>query len=72
MVGPVVGNVQKDLPLWLVHTRHWLFQRGFIERALARSGGNVTRAAESCGMTRAALQRILRALDIDRGAFASD
>ncbi|MGE0192987.1 MAG: sigma-54-dependent transcriptional regulator [Planctomycetota bacterium] len=48
------------------------FQRGFIERALARSGGNVTRAAESCGMTRAALQRILRALDIDRGAFASD
>lgn len=46
------------------------FQRRYIERALSRAGGNVTRAAETCGMTRAALQRIMRALDIDRRSFA--
>ena len=33
--------------------------------------GNVTHAAQTCGMTRAALQRIMRALDIDRTAFAT-
>ncbi len=45
------------------------FQREFVVRALGRTGGNVTRAAEECGLTRAALQRILRQLDIDRAAF---
>ena len=37
--------------------------------ALTRSGGNVTHAAEACGLTRAALQRIMRELGIDRDAF---
>jgi DNA-binding NtrC family response regulator len=45
------------------------FQREFVQRALERSGGNVSRAAGHCGMTRAALQRILRQLDIDAATF---
>jgi transcriptional regulator with PAS, ATPase and Fis domain len=45
------------------------FQRRFVLQALERSGGNVTRAAEACGLTRAALQRILKDLGIDREAF---
>jgi len=45
------------------------FQREFVERALEATGGNVTKAADRCGLTRAAFQRILRALDIDRTAF---
>ena len=45
------------------------FQREFVERALAGCEGNVTHAAARCGLTRAALQRIMRQLDIDRAAF---
>jgi DNA-binding NtrC family response regulator len=45
------------------------FQRAFVERALESSTGNVTRAAQRCGLTRAAFQRILKQLDIDRAAF---
>ena len=45
------------------------FQREFVQRALERSGGNVSRAADRCGLTRAALQRILRQLDIDPAPF---
>ncbi len=45
------------------------FQREFVERALAACGGNVTHAASRCGLTRAALQRIMRQLGIDRAAF---
>jgi DNA-binding NtrC family response regulator len=45
------------------------FQREFVQRALERTGGNVSRAAGRCGMTRAALQRILRQLEIDTAAF---
>ena len=41
-----------------------------IERALHQAEGNVTRAAQACGMTRAALQRIMRSLDIERETFA--
>ena len=48
------------------------FQRRFVLAALERSGGNVTRAAEACGLTRAALQRILKDLKIDRSAFRSE
>jgi DNA-binding NtrC family response regulator len=47
------------------------FQRRFVLAALARSGGNVTRAADACGLTRAALQRIMRELGIQRDAFRS-
>ncbi|MCP4002715.1 MAG: sigma-54-dependent Fis family transcriptional regulator, partial [bacterium] len=45
------------------------FQRRFIERALAKSGGNVTHAADKCGLTRAAFQRIMRSLELDRNQF---
>ena len=45
------------------------FQREFLVRALERSRGNVSQAAEHCGLTRAALQRIMRSQGIDREAF---
>ena len=47
------------------------FQRRFIERALAKTGGNVTHAADKCGLTRAAFQRIMRSLQLDRNQFVS-
>jgi len=46
-----------------------VFQRRFIERALAKTGGNVTHAADKCGLTRAAFQRIMRSLQLDRNQF---
>lgn len=46
-----------------------LFKRRFIEQALLRSEGNVTHAAERCGLTRAAFQRIMRSLGLDRTRF---
>ncbi len=45
------------------------FQRDFVERALESEGGNVSHAASRCGLTRAALQRILRQLDLDASAY---
>lgn len=45
------------------------FQRRFIDSALARAGGNITRTAQTCGLTRAALQRIMRALGLDRARY---
>ena len=45
------------------------FQREFVQRALERTAGNVSRAAQHCGMTRAALQRILRQLEIAPASF---
>ena len=45
------------------------FQREYVERALLASHGNVSAAAVRCGLTRAALQRILRRLEIDRTAY---
>lgn len=47
------------------------FQRQFIARALERTHGNVSRASESCGLTRAAFQKIMRSLAIDRAEFES-
>jgi len=46
------------------------FQREFVQRALEKAGGNVSRAAGACGLTRAALQRILRQHGIERTDFA--
>jgi len=45
------------------------FQRDFVRRALELTHGNISQAAERCGMTRAALQRILRQHGIDRDDF---
>jgi DNA-binding NtrC family response regulator len=45
------------------------FQREFVSRALESAGGNVSRAAERCGLTRAALQRIMRQQGIERADF---
>ncbi len=45
------------------------FQRQFVHRALESAKGNISRAAEACGMTRAALQRIMRQLGIERESF---
>ncbi|HKJ69249.1 MAG TPA: helix-turn-helix domain-containing protein, partial [bacterium] len=42
------------------------FQHRYIRQALTRTGGNVTRAADLCGLTRAAFQRIMKKLDIER------
>lgn len=46
------------------------FQRDFVEKALRRSQGNVSQAAGACGLTRAAFQKILRQLGVDRESFS--
>jgi DNA-binding NtrC family response regulator len=46
------------------------FQREFVQRALEHAKGNVTQAASACGLTRAAFQRIVKQLGIERTAFA--
>ena len=42
------------------------FQRNFIKNTLQRTNGNISQAAEMCGLTRAAFQRIMRKLKIER------
>jgi len=48
------------------------FQRRYIERALRDAHGNVSRAARTCGLTRAALQRIMKSLGFDRKHFTDE
>jgi DNA-binding NtrC family response regulator len=45
------------------------FQRQFITQALERTGGNISRAASECGLTRAAMQKIMKALSLEREDF---
>jgi DNA-binding NtrC family response regulator len=45
------------------------YQRRAVERALRASGGNITQAAEMCNLSRAAFQRLMRQLDLDRRQF---
>jgi DNA-binding NtrC family response regulator len=45
------------------------FQREFVQRALEGAGGNVSHAAERCGLTRAAFQRIMRQHGIERERY---
>ncbi|MHC4958235.1 MAG: sigma-54-dependent transcriptional regulator [Planctomycetota bacterium] len=45
------------------------FQRRFVERALSEAAGNVSQAARLCGLTRAALQRIMRSLGLERARY---
>lgn len=42
------------------------FQQAYIQKALERTEGNISHAAELCGLTRAAFQRIMRKLKIQR------
>ncbi len=67
---PNPGNTD-GLPDYAEAKQHAVesFQREFVQRALERTGGNISRAAEACGMTRVALQKILRQLAIDRRDF---
>ncbi|MDP6963866.1 MAG: sigma-54 dependent transcriptional regulator, partial [Planctomycetota bacterium] len=46
------------------------FQREFVERALQKSKGNVSQASADCGLTRAAFQKIMRQLRIDRQSYS--
>jgi len=41
------------------------FQRNYIEYILGQTNGNITKAAELCGLTRAAFQRIMRKLELN-------
>jgi DNA-binding NtrC family response regulator len=45
------------------------FERHFLEEALRRHGGNISRAAEDIGMYRQQLQQKLQELGIDAGDF---
>jgi len=45
------------------------FQRRYLERALRECEGNVSAAARRCGLTRAAVQRIMRAHGLTREQF---
>lgn len=40
------------------------FQREYVENILEQTNGNISKAAEMCGLTRAALQRILKKLNL--------
>lgn len=48
------------------------FQRQLVIKTLEKTGGNVTHAAEKCGLTRAAFQKIMKSLEIDRSLFKID
>ena len=48
------------------------YRRRIVKRCLRATGANVTRAAEMCGLTRAAFQRIMRSLGIDRRQFSGE
>ncbi|MCG8604905.1 sigma-54 dependent transcriptional regulator [bacterium] len=44
------------------------FQRQYVQEMLERTDGNISHAAEMCGLTRAALQRIMRKLRLERAS----
>ena len=48
------------------------FQRQFLQRVLKRTGGNISHAAGECGLTRAAIQKMMKRLNIDRAHFDHD
>ena len=44
-------------------------ERGVLQRALARAGGNVSAAAKALGVSRATLHRKIRRAGLERDAF---
>jgi DNA-binding NtrC family response regulator len=60
-----------DLQPYKVMKEHLLheFTADYITRLLEKTGGNVTRAAELSGLTRAALQKIMRRSSINPDAY---
>lgn len=48
------------------------FQRQFLERVLEQTHGNISQAAETCGLTRAAVQKLMKKLSIDRTNFREE
>jgi len=46
-----------------------VYRRRALAQALLTTRGNVSRAAEMCGLTRAAFQRLMRSLALDRRQF---
>ena len=48
------------------------FTRNYVENLLARTAGNVSRAARLSGIGRASLQKIMRRLKIDADRFRPD
>jgi len=69
-LAPVTVDTEQDRDYQLCKQRALEgFQREFVHRALEVAKGNVSRAAQACGLTRAALQRILRQLGIERGDY---
>ncbi|MFO8113057.1 MAG: sigma-54 dependent transcriptional regulator [Desulfosalsimonadaceae bacterium] len=45
------------------------FTEDYVRKILAKTGGNISHAAKLAGMSRVALQKILRRMDIDSEAF---
>lgn len=48
------------------------FTRNYAANLLAKTGGNVTRAAELSGQSRASLQKIMRRLGIKSDGFRKE
>ncbi len=48
------------------------YRRRIVRQSLRATRGNVTRAAALCGLTRAAFQRLMRSLGIDRRQFTGE
>lgn len=48
------------------------FQRQFLQRILEQTHGNITQAADACGLTRAAVQKLIKKLKIDKTNFKEE
>ncbi len=48
------------------------FTEGYVSKIMEKTGGNISHAAKLAGMSRVALQKILRRLDIDPEAFRAN
>ncbi len=55
-----------NAPYWLAIEQK---EREIIDGALSATGGNVTRAASALGIDRTYLNKLIKRLEIDRGAY---